>query len=158
MIYQRGLGPSQPTLWKVPLAGGDPTPLAGTHALRPDVSPDGRAVAYFYMEMPTGAGAQWRIGVASVENGSLIRSYGIPATAMGRVVRWTRDGRALTYVNTIGGVANIWRQPLAGGAPQSLTNFSTGQIETFAWSRDGRQLAIERTTLISDVTLISDFR
>ncbi|MEJ7577765.1 MAG: winged helix-turn-helix domain-containing protein [Pyrinomonadaceae bacterium] len=158
VIYQRGLGPSQPTLWKVPLAGGDPTPLAGTHALRPDVSPDGRAVAHFYMEMPTGAGGQWRIGVASIEDGSLIHSFGIPARAVGRVARWTPDGRALTYVNIIGGVANIWRQPLAGGSPQPLTNFSTGQIETFAWSRDGRQLAVERMTQISDVALISEFR
>jgi Tol biopolymer transport system component len=40
--------------------------------------------------------------------------------------------------------SNIWRQNLAGGAPKPITNFDSGQIFDFDWSRDGKQLALTR--------------
>jgi Tol biopolymer transport system component len=73
-------------------------------------------------------------------------------------VRWTPDGHALTYIDTEGGVSNIWSQPLDGGKPVPLTHFKTGRIFNFAWSRDGKWLALARGTAASDVVLISDVR
>ncbi|HKG21865.1 MAG TPA: hypothetical protein VKC34_08185, partial [Blastocatellia bacterium] len=67
-------------------------------------------------------------------------------------------GRALTYVDNRGGIANIWSQPLAGGEPRPLTDFKSDQIFSFAWSRDGRQLACSRGVITSDVVLITDFK
>src|SRR5687768_13489975 len=55
-----------------------------------------------------------RIGVASVHRGSLMRSFELPPTSMPRVMRFTPDGQALAYIDTIGGVGNIRQQPLAG--------------------------------------------
>ncbi|MEJ7713468.1 MAG: hypothetical protein WKF84_27395 [Pyrinomonadaceae bacterium] len=73
-------------------------------------------------------------------------------------MRWTPDGRALTYVDTRDAVSNIWSQQLNEGAPRQVTNFTTDQISAFEWSRDGKQLALRRGTVIRDVVLISDFR
>ncbi|MCM3874029.1 MAG: hypothetical protein ND895_25355, partial [Pyrinomonadaceae bacterium] len=73
-------------------------------------------------------------------------------------IRWTSDGRGLTYINTQGGVSNIWRQPLNGGEPVQLTNFTTGRIFNFDWSRDGKWLALARGSVTSDVVLISQLR
>ena len=73
-------------------------------------------------------------------------------------LRWTPDGRALTFVDTVNGVSNIWSLPLDGGALKQLTDFKTDQIFWFDVSRDGKQLALSRGTVTSDVILIRDFR
>lgn len=73
-------------------------------------------------------------------------------------MRWTADGRALTYIVTREGVSNLWNQPLAGGPPKQLTNFQSETIFSFGWSRDGKQLALVRGVANNDVVLISNFR
>ena len=42
------------------------------------------------------------------------------------------------------------------GEPKPLTDFKTEKIFDFAWSYDGKQLAVIRGTEISDAVLISD--
>jgi Tol biopolymer transport system component len=69
----------------------------------------------------------------------------------------TADGRALSMVETRDGVDNIWNHPLSGEPPKQLTNFSSGQILGFEWSLDGKQLAVARASLSSDVVLINNF-
>jgi|SRR2546427_2010056 len=73
-------------------------------------------------------------------------------------VRWTPDGRALTYINTRGIVSNIWLQPVDGGPPKQLTDFKTDRIFSFDWSRDGKWLGCSRGVVDSDVVLIKGFR
>jgi hypothetical protein len=46
----------------------------------------------------------------------------------------------------------------SGGPPKQITNFESGQILDFDWSRDGRQLAVTRGSESSDIILISNFR
>jgi hypothetical protein len=79
-----------------------------------------------------------------------------PASALGP--RWAPRGKAIDYVLTRNGVSNIRQQNLAGGAPKQITNFESGQIFDFCWSRDSRQLAFTPGTESSDVVLISNFR
>jgi Tol biopolymer transport system component len=73
-------------------------------------------------------------------------------------LRWTPDGHALTYIDTINGVSNIWSLPIDGSTPKQLTDFKTDQIFWFDFSSDGKQLALSRGTQTSDVVLIRDFR
>jgi Tol biopolymer transport system component len=73
-------------------------------------------------------------------------------------MRWAPDGKALDYILTRGGASNIWRQALAGGPPKQITNFQSDLIFDFAWSRDGKQLALARGSTSSDVILISSFQ
>jgi hypothetical protein len=72
--------------------------------------------------------------------------------------RWAPGGEAVDYVVTQNGVSNIWRKKLSGGPPKQITNFESGLIFDFAWSHDGRQLAMTRGSESSDVVLISNFR
>jgi Tol biopolymer transport system component len=73
-------------------------------------------------------------------------------------LRWTVDGRALTYVLTAGDVSNVWSQPVSGGPAKQLTSFKSSRIFSFDWSPDGEQLILSRGTATSDVVLISNFR
>jgi len=55
-------------------------------------------------------------------------------------------------------VSNLWRLPLAGGKARQLTDWKADLIHWFAWSRDGKQLAVSRGNLGLDLVLIENFR
>ena len=71
-------------------------------------------------------------------------------------LQWMPDGRAINYIALNNGVSNIWRQPLDGSPPFQITKFDTGRIFNFAYSPDGKQLALSRGSLNSDVVLIKN--
>src|SRR5262249_18650105 len=118
------------------------------------ISPDGKQVAANYR---TQRGEPYRIAILPFEGGPPTRVFDYPGNA-GRRLRWTPDGRALTYSVTQAGVTNLWNLPLNGGPPTQLTDFKDSHINSFAWSRDGRQLAFTRGVVNSDVVLIRNFR
>jgi Tol biopolymer transport system component len=89
---------------------------------------------------------------------SLSKSFDPPASIWDVALSWSPDGRALVYVLTKGDVSNLWQQPLDGGAPKQITNFNSGRIWNFAYSRDGRQLALARGEMTHDAVLISDVK
>ena len=66
--------------------------------------------------------------------------------------RFTADGRGLTYVDFTG--SNLWLQPFDGGQPHQLTHFTDRQIRSFAYSHDGKRLAIARATTTNDIVLL----
>ena len=74
----------------------------------------------------------------------------------GQSIRWTADGKALTYIDTQGGVSNLWIQPVDGGPRKQITNFSSDLIFDYDWSPDGKRLALARGHQLSDVILIRD--
>ena len=80
-----------------------------------------------------------------------------PTVSVDSALRWTSDGRAISYVDNRGGISNIWSQPIDGSPPRPVTDFHGGEIYSFAWSRDGN-LAISRGMQTSDLVLISDVR
>src|SRR4029077_18456935 len=47
-VYQRD--EVEPSIWKVPAAGGDAVVVSQTSAFRPAVSPDGTMIAYHYLD------------------------------------------------------------------------------------------------------------
>jgi hypothetical protein len=57
-----------------------------------------------------------------------------------------------------GNIPNIWAQPIDGGPPKQLTNFKSRFIKRYAFSRDGKQIALSRSIVTSDIVLIKDFR
>ena len=152
VVYQQGYGWVKPSLWKVPLEGGQAMQLTETHSIRPFVAPDGKRVAYYYMDEQG-----WHIGVSSLDGGRPVKSFKLPPTVVERIVRWTPDGQSVAYIDSPGGIENIWAQPLDGSLPLQLTSFKAGKISGFDWSRDGRLLAIARLSETSDVVLISGF-
>ena len=75
-----------------------------------------------------------------------------------RHVRWSPDGQSIAFLNSSGGVSDIWLQPIDGSPPKQLTAFKAERILAFDWSRDGRSLAFVRSVETSDVVLIEQSR
>jgi len=69
---------------------------------------------------------------------------------------FTPDGKALAFVSQENGISNVWTLPLNGSLAKQLTNFSSDTIIDFAWSRDGKQLAVHRWRDVDDVILLRD--
>ena len=152
IVYQSG--GNYPTLRKMPIGGGEPTVITKTTASRPSISPDGKFVAYHYLDSSFEK-SRWGIGVSSLEDGKRVKRFDFPSTVTERIVKWSRDGKSIAFLNSPGGVPNIWTQPLDGGAAKPLTDFPSDSIISFNWNADGSQLAVIRGVETSDVLLIN---
>jgi Tol biopolymer transport system component len=149
-------------LLKLPIEGGTPTQLTEDYGLHPVVSPDGQWIACFYaLQVPDsvavrGQGAR-TIAMLSINGGPAVKTFETLPAARGEL-KWTPDGKAVAYIASRGGVSNIWAQPIDGGPPKQLTNFNSEQVFNFAWSRDGKQLALSRGVVNRDVVLITGLK
>jgi Tol biopolymer transport system component len=142
------------TLWRIPIDGGKSTELMQEMIYAALLSPSGRLVFYLTFE---GGPPRWV--VISANGGKRVYSFERPVPSVSfHGPSWAPDERGLDYVSSRGGVSNIWRQPLDGGAPKQITHFTSGQIVGFAWSRNGKWLSLARGETSSDVILLSDFR
>ena len=70
--------------------------------------------------------------------------------------RFSPDGKAIVYDITDKGVANLWMQPLDGSTSHQLTNFSSGRINGFRWSPDGKSMGVMREQDVSDVVVLRE--
>ena len=148
----------RPSLWRVSIKGGEPTPLVQTESFDALPSPSGRLIYYStfeWEERPVRVRVLRWIVISSTD---LKRLFGLDAPSvatLGMLPAWAPDESGLDYVVTRSGVSNIWRQPLTGGTPVQITHFSTGRIFSFAWSPDGRWLSLASGVNRSDVVLMS---
>jgi len=155
VVYQ-SFGASGFNIWKVSIDGGEPVQVTDKYATSPAVSPDGKLIACYFVEQQTRI---TKIALLPFAGGDPSKLFDLPQTAdRSQAVRWTHNGRALTYVDTRGLVSNIWLQPLDGRSPRRLTDFKNDRIFSYDWSRDGKQLICSRGVVNSDVVLIKNFR
>jgi DNA-binding winged helix-turn-helix (wHTH) protein/Tol biopolymer transport system component len=140
--------------------GGEPVELArGRMTSFPSVSPDGSFVAYTQVD-GQGPSAKTRFVVQRLEGGAPVQELDAVSDA-GPEVGWTPDGRALTYLHTIGSARHLFMRPLTGSTPVQLTHFDAepSSIVAWAWSRDGKKIAITRARFNdTDVVMFSGFR
>ena len=143
-------------VYRMSVDGGTPTEIAsatggGGNAR---ISPDGKFVAYSLQEgspIP-----QSKYGVIPATGGSAPQTFSrLPGSGP---ARWSPDGKGLDFLLTRKGATNVWEQPLAGGEPHPVTDYTSGRIFGFSWSRDGKQLFLAKGIRTSDVVLISNFR
>jgi Tol biopolymer transport system component/DNA-binding winged helix-turn-helix (wHTH) protein len=142
------------TLWRTRIEGGAPEPVNDYTASLPVVSPDGKFVACSYVDERQ-TPRRYVTAVVAFEGGRPVKTFPIPRS-FAQAIRWTADSRALTYLVTTAGVSNIWRQDLDGHAPAALTDFKSGVIFRYDWSRDGKRLVLARGSVTSDVVLIKN--
>jgi Tol biopolymer transport system component len=152
-IYYTSERSGRPTLWRIPIDGGKSTELTQEMIYDVLLSPSGRLVYYATFEV-LGSPPRWVVITAN--GGKRVYSFDRPINF--NSPSWAPDERGLDYVSNRGGVNNIWRQPLDGGAPKQITHFTSGRIFGFAWSRNGKWLSLARGETSSDVILLSDFR
>jgi eukaryotic-like serine/threonine-protein kinase len=139
-------------IWKVSIEGGDPVRLNDAEARNPQISPDGRWVAYFYRDPK--ATPTHGVAIAELQGGPPATRLDLATDAL----LWDADGHSLLYTKAEGGVENIWRQPITGGTPRQITHFTSDKIFSFDVSRDGKRLVMQRGRENSDVMLIRDLR
>jgi Tol biopolymer transport system component len=144
--------------WRVPISGGTPTivDIKDLVAVATSYSPDGKLIAYDAWG-PEG-NAPNQIAVIPATGGEPIYSFPLRGDTAFERLSWTPDGSGLEYFLTNKGVGNIWRQPIPKGPPKQVTNFTSGEIFSFDWSPDGKQLYVARGSRASDIVLISNFR
>jgi Tol biopolymer transport system component len=145
-------------LWRMPAMGGLATRLTDFDADVPHISPDGQWVSYVAYDV---AARRWQMGVIPATGGAPVQRFrfALPSqTRTGLGAPWTHDGKALTYLVTQKFVSNVWAQPLDGGAAYPLTNFTSGLIYRYAFSRDGQTLYLARGYPTNDAVLIRNFR
>jgi serine/threonine protein kinase len=143
------------TLWRVPSSGGSPTRLTSGSATRPAISPDGRHIALF----SPGANAGGAVELVVIPSDGGAPTARFPSVLSNfATVRWTSDGRSLVYAPSPNDRANIWLQPLAGGAPRQVTSFTEQDVLGFDISADGKSLIVVRGILSRDALLIRQFR
>jgi Tol biopolymer transport system component/DNA-binding winged helix-turn-helix (wHTH) protein len=155
IIYTSNNSPRM-TLWKVPAGGGEPSQLTRATSSWAAVSPDGAHVACWHINEQARSMA---LAIVPLDGGEPVKLFDVPPSAnTWAEVRWTPDGRALTYADAPDGVGNIWAQPLSGGPPKQLTDFKDSRIFRYDWSRDGKQLACSRGVETNDVVLIGGLK
>ncbi|MFN2453129.1 MAG: protein kinase [Pyrinomonadaceae bacterium] len=148
--------PPNSGIWRMPFDGGEPVQLTERWSYYASISPDGRQVACFYK---AATDSPIQIAVLPDEGGQPTKIFDPAAGAETLAnLRWSADGRAIVYVITRNGVSNLWAQPVDGGQPKQITNFTSDRIFWFDFSRDGKQLALSRGTINSDVVLINNFK
>lgn len=152
IVYQSG--GNFPTLWKLPTSGGEAIQLTKNTASRPSLSPDGKFIAYHYLDKTINP-SKWGIGISSTDDGTRVNRFDFSSTVVERLVKWTPDGKGIAFLNSPNGVPNIWIQPLDGSEPKPLTDFPSDNIIAFNWNAQGTQLAVIRGVETSDVVLIN---
>jgi Tol biopolymer transport system component len=140
---------------KVPASGGKPELWLKDSAEMEggfDLAGDGKTAVLgsydFKAQKPT-------IVLFSLARGQPVRTYDYDPRHRG-FVRFSPDGKGIVYPVQDKGVDNLYVQPLEGGAPRQLTNFTSLQIYSYQWSVDGKHLALVRGDTPSDLVLIKD--
>ena len=153
VIFQRHEG-GQSVLMKVASGGGPASQLTDYFSAYPSVSPDGKWIACEYL--PGRNQQTFSLAIVPFAGGQPAKVFPVPATAA-LPLHWTPDARAITFINSVNGVGNVWEQPVAGGPEKPVTHFTSDEIFSFDWSRDGR-LVLSRGTHQTNAVLIRNYK
>ncbi len=142
-------------IFKVPIEGGPPVQLSGINHQRAEYSPDGKWLACLVMVPET---ASRKLVIIPANGGAPMKTFEKLPLQRWSYLRWLSDSSALTLAGVQDGVSNLYKLSLDGETPQTITNFKSDLIFRYAWSKDGKRLAVERGMPISDVIMISDLK
>lgn len=116
--------------------------LDGKHVLFPSIGKNGNIVA----------------AIVSTETGADEPDASVSAT-FDTTNPWVNFGpeNHVGFLDFSSGTSNLWSFPVLGSGPkQQITHFTFGQVWTFAWSPNGKQLAYAYGNNSSDVVLFSN--
>jgi Tol biopolymer transport system component len=134
--------------WKVPIDGGQPLlQVSVSTSAGMVISPDGKWVAASYWEP-----AARKTAIYSVEGNTPQKILDILTV----FTRWTPDGHALASIENNN--STIMIHGIDDGSRKQLIDVAPDRIFSFAWSRDGKQLALARGRVSKDVVLITNFK
>ncbi|MEK7724137.1 MAG: hypothetical protein AAB336_07315, partial [Acidobacteriota bacterium] len=147
------------TLYKMPIEGGEITPMLSDSQqvqILPRLSDDGKLFVYSTMSFDKAKTRFDRsVNISAIEGSRLGKQKKEFNTFFGQNYRFTPDGKYLTHINQKG-VPNIYNIPLDGSVPKQITNFNSGHIINFVWSKDGKKLYLVRAIINSELVLLKN--
>jgi Tol biopolymer transport system component len=146
-----------PSLKRVSTSGGAAEVVAHSAANGVSISPDEKRLAFFQFSGGTSV-HKVSIVIKNVDGSGQVE---LSSTGVVNRPDWAPDGKALVVVKRTGSGANLFYQPLDGGAPTQLTHFDTEPlwVNAYAFSPDGKQIAVTRAKVNdSDLVMFKNFR
>jgi DNA-binding winged helix-turn-helix (wHTH) protein/Tol biopolymer transport system component len=149
-------GPTK-AIYRVPIHGGTPVEIAktlGNELSSPlAVSRDGQLIAYAFWQNRR---PNVLFAVVRAKDGSRVALLEPSDATAGGItdLHWSPDNKALQYISLDDAQNNVWEQPLSGGKARRLTQFDSGLISSFSWSRDGKRLILARGPKTNDIVLL----
>jgi Tol biopolymer transport system component len=138
------------------IEGGDFTAVSSGFAGQPAFSYDGKYLAYQTVETEGGAN-KFYVYVVPVLGGEVLKRIEISGAFNGSLA-WNPDNSGFVSLRRDGNTDNLYAIPLDGSTPRKLTTFTSDHIQAFAFSPDGKRLALSRGNESTDVLLFKDFR
>ncbi len=140
-------------IFRVSIDGGEPHKIEtpGSPISPGLISIDGTSILFLWQD-PDNMNAGIRYITSSINGGPVVGSF--ERMIGGGIPTWSPDGKSFDYPVIRNGISDVWRQPLAGGAPKQLTHFTSDLIATIAWSGDGKTLVASRGTRSADIILL----
>src|SRR5215831_14445704 len=148
--------PSHRGMWKVAIDGGESVRITEKGGSSAAVSPDGKMIACIYVPDPSPV-SEPKLAVVSLQGGAPIKLFDFQnaiSTSGSHSIHWSTDGRSILYASTLNNVSNIWSQPVDGGKPTQVTDFSDSLIAAFDLSSDGKRIICSRGVLIRNAVLV----
>ena len=153
-VFQRGTAP--PTLWIGTPDGSQLTQMTGYQATNPTFSPDGRQIAFHFMDYG-GKNPHWKLGLIDRASHQLVNKLEFPIPVTHREASWNPKSQLLTMVFRSGENSSLLLWSLEDGKFQTLDNIGLGRIGAFAWSPSGDRLAYSQVFETSDVVALDGF-
>jgi eukaryotic-like serine/threonine-protein kinase len=164
-------GPGVPRLMRVPIDGGQAEMVPGSDV--PNrfgidtvafFSPDGKSIG-FVVDLidPRTNDAVLKLAIVNVEPGAAPNPRFIDLDTRFGTSNGANPGlqlvpntNAVSYVISENGGSNLWLQPLDGSPGHQITHLPSEQISSYAWSPDGKTIALIRRQDEADVVLLKE--
>jgi eukaryotic-like serine/threonine-protein kinase len=139
------------TVKRVSIDGGAAEVVVNEPVSQFDVSPDGKWIAS--MELRE---ADHKLMVRMDPTSGGKPSYLEADPRMNSAPLFAHDGKSIVYRVREKGVDNLWSEALDGSQRKPLTSFDRDLIFRYAFSQDGKQIAIERGSIEADAFILRD--
>lgn len=140
------------SLWKLKIGSPDTASMFRHGAVDPRFSPDGRLVACW---LHNEKDQRSRMTILSFPDGATVTAFDFPGVSGHPDFQWAPDGRTIHFTDSRNGVSNIRAYEFRKGTVTDVTKFTSGTIYNFAWSPDGKNLAVARGQTTSDIVLLT---
>jgi eukaryotic-like serine/threonine-protein kinase len=154
-VAYTGYDGKKQAIFKVPIEGGAPVQITEGNYVRAEYSPDGKWLVCIVIVPEKGTR---QLAVIPAQGGPPIKTYDKIPFQRWSHLHWLPDSSAFTVAGAVNNTSNIYQYSLNGNEPQPITNFKSDLIFRYAWSRDGKLLAVERGMPVNDVILILDVK
>lgn len=122
-----------------------------------EISPDNKFITFFRMSIKNLQMDKYNapMVVVSTENPNDIKMF--PVSIIPPIRRFSPDSQTIDYILADTDGTQIVRQAFDGSEPKPIYTIPDGRIFNFAWSKDGKKLAISRGQQLRDAVLLTEF-